>query len=53
MKSSGGSGTMSGKQEGISNADTSHPFLTTPEKSRKKEGDTETAKLKGTVSTKR
>ncbi|KAJ5611163.1 hypothetical protein N7510_007882 [Penicillium lagena] len=53
MKSPGGSATMSGKQEGLSNADTSHPFLTSPEKSRKREGDTETAKLKGTVSTDR
>lgn len=44
---------MSGKQEGLSNADTSHPFLNNPDKSRKREGDTDTAKLKGTVSTQR
>ncbi|KAJ5811441.1 hypothetical protein N7474_007742 [Penicillium riverlandense] len=51
--STGGSGTMSGKQEGLSNADTSNPYVNSPDKSKKREGETESAKLKGTVSTQR
>jgi hypothetical protein len=53
MKPAGGPGAMSGKQEGLSNADTSNPFVNKPDKSKKREGETETAKLKGTVSTER
>ncbi|ENI05795.1 hypothetical protein COCC4DRAFT_136577 [Bipolaris maydis ATCC 48331] len=46
---------MSGKQEGLSNADTHHTSQVShqPEKSKKGEGVAETAKLKGTVSTDR
>jgi hypothetical protein len=45
--------TMSSKQEGLDNADTSNPYVNNPGKSMKGEGETETAKLKGTVSTDR
>ncbi|KAL3488427.1 hypothetical protein BJX62DRAFT_212102 [Aspergillus germanicus] len=45
--------TMSSKQEGLDNADTSHPYVNEPGKSMKGEGETETVKLKGTVSTDR
>jgi len=46
---------MSGKQEGLSNADTHHTSQISkqPEKSKKGEGVAESAKLKGTVSTNR
>ncbi|KAL4866703.1 hypothetical protein BDV12DRAFT_172504 [Aspergillus spectabilis] len=44
---------MSGKQEGLSNATSDHPYINEPGKSVKGEGETETAKVKGTVSTKR
>jgi hypothetical protein len=44
---------MSSKQEGLDNADTSNPYVNNPGKSMKGEGETETAKLKGTVSTDR
>ena len=46
---------MSGKQEGISNADTGHSELGNelPEVSKKGEGAPESAKHKGTVSTDR
>lgn len=40
---------MSYKQEGWSNGDTMHPYVNEPGKSKKGEGETETAKLKGTV----
>ncbi|KAL3469296.1 hypothetical protein BJX99DRAFT_241627 [Aspergillus californicus] len=45
--------SMSSKQEGLDNADTSHPYVNEPGKSVKGEGETETAKVKGTVSPKR
>ncbi|KAB8238051.1 hypothetical protein ETB97_006073 [Aspergillus alliaceus] len=45
----GGSATISGKQEGLSNTDTSNPYVNEPGKSEKGEGETETAKVKGTV----
>ncbi|KAE8336831.1 hypothetical protein BDV24DRAFT_167880 [Aspergillus arachidicola] len=45
----GGPATISGKQEGVSNADTSNPYVNEPGKSQKGEGETETAKVKGTV----
>ena len=41
---------MSRKQEGLSNATTDNPFINEPGKSKKGEGETETAKVKGTVS---
>lgn len=52
-KEPGGVGTMSSKQEGLDNADSSNPYINEPGKSIKGEGETESAKLKGTVSTKR
>ncbi|KAE8377046.1 hypothetical protein BDV26DRAFT_264540 [Aspergillus bertholletiae] len=45
----GGPASISGKQEGLSNADTSNPYVNEPKKSEKGEGETETAKVKGTV----
>ncbi|GAB1199513.1 hypothetical protein BDV32DRAFT_119205 [Aspergillus pseudonomiae] len=45
----GGPATISGKQEGLSNTDTSNPYVNEPGKSQKGEGETETAKVKGTV----
>lgn len=44
---------MSGKQEGVDNANTSSPFTTRPGLSHKSEDDADTAKLKGTVDTQR
>ena len=41
---------MSSKQEGLSNATTDNPFINEPGKSKKGEGETETTKVKGTVS---
>jgi len=52
MKNAGGSGTMSGKQQGISNDDTWHAVLHEPRGdaiSKKGEGVHDSAKLKGTV----
>lgn len=49
-KEAGNASTISGKQEGISNATTDHPHVNEPGKSVKGEGETETAKVKGTVS---
>ncbi|KAL2819960.1 hypothetical protein BJX63DRAFT_428287 [Aspergillus granulosus] len=49
-KAPAGANTMSSKQEGLDNADTSHPYVNEPGKSVKGEGETETAKVKGTVS---
>ncbi|KAE8133537.1 hypothetical protein BDV38DRAFT_286721 [Aspergillus pseudotamarii] len=49
----GGPATISGKQEGVSNTDTSNPYVNEPGKSEKGEGETETAKVKGTVSPER
>lgn len=45
--------SMSFKQEGLSNGDTMNPFVNDPGKSKKGEGETETAKVKGTVKTTR
>ncbi|GAD99983.1 conserved hypothetical protein [Paecilomyces variotii No. 5] len=42
-------GATSGKQEGLSNANTSHPNTTAPGKSTKSEDDVDTAKVKGSV----
>ncbi|KAJ5319895.1 hypothetical protein N7508_000178 [Penicillium antarcticum] len=53
MGSAGGPKTMSFKQEGLSNADTMHPYVNEPGKSEKGEGETETVKVKGTVRTDR
>lgn len=47
------SGATSAKQQGVSNTETKHPELDAPGKSVKGEGETESAKLKGTVSTER
>ncbi|RDW94625.1 hypothetical protein BP5796_00388 [Coleophoma crateriformis] len=54
-KPAGSENTQSGKQEGLSNTDTKHSTDVTenPEKSTKSEGEPETAKLKGTVDSKR
>lgn len=53
MGSPGFHGSISSKQEGLSNADTMNPYVNEPGKSMKGEGETETAKVKGTVSTTR
>lgn len=47
------SGATSAKQQGLSNTETKHPELDVPGKSVKGEGETESSKLKGTVSTER
>ncbi|KAF7121552.1 hypothetical protein CNMCM5793_009022 [Aspergillus hiratsukae] len=44
-----GANTMSSKQEGLDAADTDNPYINEPGKSVKGEGETDTAKLKGTV----
>lgn len=49
----GGTGSMSSKQQGLSNADTMNPYVNEAGKSEKGEGETETAKVKGTVKTNR
>jgi hypothetical protein len=49
----GGIGSMSFKQQGLSNADTMNPYVNEPGKSQKGEGETETVKVKGTVKTDR
>ncbi|KAJ5999285.1 hypothetical protein N7451_007095 [Penicillium sp. IBT 35674x] len=49
MGSNKGPTSMSFKQEGLSNADTMNPYVNEPGKSKKGEGETETAKVKGTV----
>ncbi|KAI9368228.1 hypothetical protein BJX61DRAFT_524931 [Aspergillus egyptiacus] len=49
-KASAGGNTMSAKQESLDNADTSHPYVNEPGKSVKGEGETDSAKVKGTVS---
>ena len=48
-KERGGTVTVSGEQEGLSNT-TDNPFMNEPGKSKKGEGETETAKWKGTFS---
>jgi len=53
MGEKGFHGSISSKQEGLSNADTMNPYVNEPGKSQKGEGETETAKVKGTVSTDR
>ncbi|KAL4735400.1 hypothetical protein BDV11DRAFT_196114 [Aspergillus similis] len=52
-KAPAGGGSMSSKQEGLSNKDTSNPYVNEPGKSITGEGETETAKFKGTVSPQR
>jgi hypothetical protein len=44
-----GANTMSNKQEGLDAADTDNPYINEPGKSVKGEGETDSAKLKGTV----
>lgn len=53
MGSTKGPNSMSSKQEGLSNADTMNPYINESGKSEKGEGETETAKVKGTVKTER
>lgn len=48
-----GPSTMSGKQAGLDNDNSSNPYITAPGKSVKGEGDTDTTKLRGTVDEKR
>lgn len=45
----GGPGSMSYKQEGLSNTNTSNPYVNEPGLSEKGEGETDSAKVKGTV----
>ena len=45
----GGTGSMSFKQEGLSNTNTSNPYVNEPGLSQKGEGETDSAKVKGTV----
>ncbi len=52
-KAPAGGASMSSKQEGLDNADSSNPYINEPGKSVKGEGETDTAKLKGTVSPER
>ncbi|KAL4974624.1 hypothetical protein BDW66DRAFT_81284 [Aspergillus desertorum] len=52
-KAPAGAGSMSSKQEGLSNQDTSNPYINEPGKSITGEGETESAKFKGTVSPQR
>ncbi|PYI11491.1 hypothetical protein BO78DRAFT_393426 [Aspergillus sclerotiicarbonarius CBS 121057] len=52
-KEPGSSTTISSKQEGLSNTDTDNPLVNEPGKSQKGEGETETAKVKGTVAPER
>ncbi|KAJ5940165.1 ThiJ/PfpI [Penicillium verrucosum] len=44
-----GPGNISFKQEGLDNADTMNPYVNEPGKSKKGEGETDSAKVKGTV----
>ncbi len=44
-----GPGSISQKQEGPSSADTMNPYVNEPGKSQKGEGETESAKVKGSV----
>lgn len=48
-KPTGGPGSISAKQEGLSNTDSKNPHIDEPGQSEKGEGETETAKVKGTV----
>ncbi|PLB47552.1 hypothetical protein P170DRAFT_510380 [Aspergillus steynii IBT 23096] len=52
-KEPGDSASTSAKQEGVSNSTTDNPFVNEPGKSVKGEGETETAKVKGTVAAER
>ncbi|KAJ5129622.1 uncharacterized protein N7515_005661 [Penicillium bovifimosum] len=45
----GGTGSISSKQQGLSNTDTMNPYVNEPGKSQKGEGETESVKVKGTV----
>lgn len=53
MGSVKGPTSTSFKQQGLSNADTMNPYVNESGKSQKGEGETETAKVKGTVKTER
>ena len=52
-KAPAGGNSISSKQEGLSNKDTSNPYINEPGKSITGEGETESAKFKGTVSPQR
>ncbi|KAK1147776.1 hypothetical protein N8T08_000289 [Aspergillus melleus] len=52
-KEAGDFTSTSGKQEGVSNTTTDNPYVNEPGKSVKGEGETETAKVKGTVAPER
>ncbi|KAL1965700.1 hypothetical protein VTN77DRAFT_5200 [Rasamsonia byssochlamydoides] len=47
------SGAQSAKQQGLSNTETKHPWLESSGKSAKAEGDTDSAKLQGTLAPER
>jgi hypothetical protein len=49
MGAPAGPGSISQKQEGLSSADTMNPYVNEPGKSQKGEGETESAKVKGSV----
>ena len=49
MGTPNGPGSISAKQEGLSNADTMNPFVNEPGKSKKGEGETDSVKVKGTI----
>ncbi|KAJ5550144.1 hypothetical protein N7461_004842 [Penicillium sp. DV-2018c] len=49
----GGTGSISSKQQGLSNSDTMNPYVNESGKSRKGEGEADSAKVKGTVATDR
>ena len=49
MGSPAGPGSISQKQEGLSSGDSMNPYVNEPGKSQKGEGETESIKVKGTV----
>ncbi|CDM35132.1 unnamed protein product [Penicillium roqueforti FM164] len=49
MGAPNGPGSISAKQEGLSNADTMNPYVNEPGKSKKGEGETDSVKAKGTI----
>jgi hypothetical protein len=49
MGAPAGPGSISQKQEGLSNGDAMNPYANEPGKSQKGEGETETIKVKGSV----
>ncbi|PKY03362.1 hypothetical protein P168DRAFT_319892 [Aspergillus campestris IBT 28561] len=49
-KEAGGYNSMSGKQEGLSNATSDNPYINDPSQSNKGEGESDSVKVKGTIS---